>query len=163
MAAFGSLPRYDIYLDMIKSYGANGWGDLSFATTSMTWILAGMLYFSAISLAICEALKGRRSDSHSEILVYAFPISVAGIVTLFYWVGRPLEFNLLPTIVPAILLGALVVDHLCIHMMRVYWRRTTYLVPIALSVMVAGSVLGYAYQVGSKSIRLDFAEYLTSK
>jgi hypothetical protein len=112
LALFGSYLRYDIYLEIIASYSGNGWGAVPFSTRSPLWFIASALYFCAVASGVAVALRGKNGDDSDVILSAVFPVGVAGIVTLFYWVGRPLEFNLLPTLVPAFVLAGLVLDRL---------------------------------------------------
>jgi hypothetical protein len=72
-------------------------------------------YFCAVAAGVAVALRGKERGESDAILTTVFPIGVAGIVTLFYWVIRPLDFNLLPTLVPAFVLAGLAVDRLRAH------------------------------------------------
>jgi hypothetical protein len=106
---FGAFPRYDIYLEIVR-YNASYWGDIPF-TTPPVWIIFSTTYFVAIALAVAEALRGK--IGHDPFLVTTvFPIAIAGIAGFSYWVGRPLEFNLWCTVVPAFILGAMAIDRL---------------------------------------------------
>jgi hypothetical protein len=107
-ALFGSWPRYNIYLEIVRGHGSY-WGDVPFSTPPV-WITFAMIYFGAIALAVAEALRGKIDGRDPFMVTTVFPIAMAGIVGFSYWVGRPLEFYLMPTTAPAFMLVALAVD-----------------------------------------------------
>jgi hypothetical protein len=107
----GQWPRYDIYFDMVHRFRTSGWGAVPFSAETPLWIVEGTIYFVGLALAFTRILKpGRRGQIDDLIIGVVLPLAVTGLLGMSYWVGRPLEFSLWPTMVPAVILATIAID-----------------------------------------------------
>jgi hypothetical protein len=115
---FASWPRYDIYLEMVTAYGkgAHQWNEVeaTYAAPMLAWLAIGAIYVLGIALGFAEALRGKLRGRDPALVLVVLPLAVAGGVSLSYWVGRPVYPNLMSASVPAVILGAILLDRLLV-------------------------------------------------
>jgi hypothetical protein len=105
-------PRYDISVDMIRGmvigYELSA---IAFSTPAWAWAVEGMIYFVALGVSFAKIVQGWSTDRSDCLTIQVvLPASVAGLLGMSYWIGRPLEFNLWPTVIPAVIIATIAVD-----------------------------------------------------
>ncbi len=157
----GQWPRYDIYFDLVwGAYSGNAWATIPFSIETWAWAAEGVIYFVGLGVAIAKIFDGRSRDGSDCLIVRAIlPVTVAGLLGMWYWVGRPFAFNLWPTVVPAAIIATVAVDR---FFARFRHRRALTLLDSVSIFAVGSALILLSGVVGVRAgLRAGFSELLS--